>query len=88
LTQSGEAAQTTLVKKFKPPHPAVADLACRALRAGVPMSAVCQRAKRHPSVWSRWLHQGVTPDPALWLRMNQALTELIEEDNGKSTEGP
>jgi hypothetical protein len=63
--------------KRKAPYPAVADLADRALRAGIDIRDVVKLAGVDPSVWWRWV-RGAGYHPKTLQKIEQQLTAMIE----------
>lgn len=57
----------------------IADLEARAKTVGLPMSEVCQRAKLHPTTFSRWKQSEKNPSPiGATIRSLAALDEVLK----------
>jgi hypothetical protein len=83
VASTENAHHPLIVPRLVKPHPLVADFNDRAFRAGVKVPAVLKRAGISNSTWMRWL-RGAGHTSAVLDRLEQALSEIISEDDGNA----
>jgi hypothetical protein len=58
----------------------IAEIEGRAVKLGVPISGLCEKAGIHPTTFSRWKLSDKNPDPiGATLKSLRALTDALDE---------